>query len=308
MKAVVYTKYGPPEVLQLKEVGKPVPGDNEVLIKVRATTVTSGDVRLRGFIFPRKYWLLTRMVFGLRKPRKITLGSEFSGEIEEVGKNVKLFKRGDKVLGSSGMRFGTYAEYICLPEKGMLAIKPANMTFEEAAAVPFGGLTALCFLRKGNIRSGDKALIYGASGGVGTAAVQIARSFGAGVTGVCSAANLELVKSLGAESVIDYNKENFAEHGGPYNIVFDAVGKISKWNLRKVLASNGAFVSVAKGLTKAKTEDLIFLKDLIEAEKLKTVIDRRYPLEQIAKAHSYVEKGHKKGNVVITLEHNMQTS
>jgi NADPH:quinone reductase-like Zn-dependent oxidoreductase len=327
MKAIVCTKYGPPDVLQLQEVAKPIPRENEVLVKVYATTVTSSDVRIRSFTYPPWFWLLGRLMFGFRKPRKTIPGDEFAGIVESVGKDVKLFNEGDQVFGM-GTSFGLgggNAEYKCVPEDKGLALKPSNTTYEEAAAIPFGGMTALGFLKKANIRSGQRVLIYGASGSVGTYAVQIAKHFGAEVTGVCSTANLEMVKSQGADKVIDYNREDFTRSGQTYDVIFDTVMKTSFSCCRSSLKQRGVYITVdwpliqalwasitrskkvVFGLGSTETEDLIFLKELIEAGKLNPVIDRCYPLEQIVEAHRYVDKGHKKGNVVITIEHNKKT-
>jgi NADPH:quinone reductase-like Zn-dependent oxidoreductase len=303
MKAMVCTKYGKPDVLQLEEVEKPIPKENEILIKIHATTVTSGDCRVRSFNSPLLLWLPMRIVLGLRKPRKSILGVELAGEVEDVGKNVTRFKKGDQLFAMTGMKFGGYAEYICLPEKGTIAVKPENVTYEEAASISFGGTTALHFFRKGTIQTGQKVLIYGASGAVGTAAVQLANYYGAEVTGVCSAKNSELVKSLGADLVIDYQNEDFTEKQERYDLIFDAVGKITKNQCKEALALNGRFVSVeGQGIAKVQTKDLLLLKKLMEEGQIQSVIDRCYSLEQVPEAHEYVETGHKIGSVVVTLK------
>jgi NADPH:quinone reductase-like Zn-dependent oxidoreductase len=325
MKAIVCTKYGPPDVLQLKEVEKPTPKDNEVLIKIFAAAVTAEDpLNRKGNLF------IIRFATGLLKPKKLIQGAEFAGEIEATGKDVKLFKEGDQVFGSTGTDFGCYAEYVCMPEEGFLAIKPANMTYEEATPV-CGALAAWNFLKeKANVQNGQRVLINGASGAVGSAAVQIAKYFSAEVTGVCSTTNVEMVKSLGADKVIDYTKEDFTKTGQSYDIIFDAVSKSTFSRCKGTLTQKGVYLSTvlrlpillqmlwtskigkkkaifsATGL-RPVPERLLFLKELIkliEAGKVRTVIDRRYSLEQVAKAHRYVEQGHKKGNVVITFEHN----
>ena len=300
MKAIVSTKHGPPEVLQLKEVEKPEPKENEVLIKVHAATVTQGDVMLRK-LHPLMY--IPMRLFGVR--RKKIPGHEFAGKIESVGVDVRRFKAGDRVFGTTtGLSVGANAEYICLPEeweKGVLAIKPDNISYEEAAVLPVGGMTALYILRKGNILNGQKVLVFGASGSVGTYTVQLAKHhFGAEVTGVCSKANIELVNSLGADQVIDYTKEDVTKNGQIYDAVFDAVGKLSSSQGQNLIKENGVFLTV-QSTTSEESENLVTLKRLVEAGKIKTVIDKRYPLEQVAEAHRYVETGRKRGNVVITV-------
>lgn len=318
MKAVTFQKYGSPEVLQLKQIAKPAPGDNEVLIRIYATAVNSGDIRMR-----KADPFAVRFMLGLLKPKKELLGIVFAGTIEAVGKAVTKFNTGDKVYGSSFQNFGAYAEYLCLPETGVIAIKPVSLSHEEAAVIPFGGNTAVHFFHKAKIKAGQKVLIYGASGSVGTAAVQIAKYFKADVTAVCSAANSDLMKKLGADKVIDYTKEDFTKNGESYDIIFDAVGKSPFTGSVKSLKKDGYYLRVVHmsvsailrgwwismtsdkkvigGVANGRAEDLLFLNKLIEAGQLKPVIDKTYPLEQIAEAHSYVELGHKKGNVAITV-------
>jgi NADPH:quinone reductase-like Zn-dependent oxidoreductase len=327
MKAILHTKYGPPDELQFKEVEKPVPKANEVLIKIHATTVTTSDCNIRNLTFvPKLFFLPMRMQFGFTKPKNNILGLDLAGNVEAVGADVTRFKNGDQIFGTTEPAFGAHAEYICLPEDGVLTNKPANMTYEEAATIPVIGNTALYFIRDlGNIEAGDKVLIIGASGGIGTFAVQLAKYYGADVTGVCSTANVEMVKSLGADQVIDYTKEDFTQTGQTYDVVFDTVAKSSFSRCKSSLKKNGIYLvtipklavllqilwtsiigskKVKMGGAPAIIENLLFLKELIEAGKLKTVIDKRYPLDQTAEAFRYVEKGHKKGNVVITVEHN----
>jgi len=311
MKAVVCTKYGPPEVLQLREVEKTAPRNNEVCIHIFATAVTSSDSIIRGFKVAPSRWILGRLLLGLTKPRKPVLGLVLAGEIETAGKDVKRFQTGAPVYAFTQFRFGAYAEYTCLPEDSVMAVMPSNLTYEEAAAIPFGGLLALHYLRKGNVHSGQHVLIYGASGAVGTSAVQLAKHFGAIVTGVCSTTNVELVKSLGAETVIDYTKEEVMNRGERYDFIFDAVGKRKssplKVQLKQALTPNGKYLSVDDGSPKLHREDLVFLTELVEAGEIKPVIDRCYPLEQMVEAHRYVDQGHKKGNVVITMHQNNRT-
>jgi NADPH:quinone reductase-like Zn-dependent oxidoreductase len=331
MKAIVCTKFGPPDVLQLQEVAKPAPKDNEVLIRIYVTTVTAADCELRSLKFPLLLQLLARIGFGFRGPRKKILGQELAGEIEAVGKEVTRFRKGDQVFGWSGLRLGAYAEYTCLPEDGVLDIKPSNMTYEEAAVLPVGGLDAVHFLRKGHIQSGQKVLINGAGGSIGTFAVQLARYFGAEVTAVDSTGKLDMLRSIGADQVIDYTQADFTKSGETYDVIFDVVGKSSFTRSVRSLTHNGRYLLGNSRLSQRVrgqwtsrrsskqvilwaartaseyTEDFKFLTELIEAGKIHSVIDRCYPLEQTAEAHRYVDTGHKKGNVVITVEQNDNT-
>lgn len=332
MKAIVYTQYGSPDVLQLKEVEKPAPKDDEILIRVHAVSVNIGDLWARNFkaITPAKFtmplplWLPSRMYFGITKPRINILGNEFAGQVEAIGKDVKLFRKGDQVFGYCGASMGANAEYLCMAEKGLIALKPSNMSYEEAAVVPYGAITALNLLRKVNLQLGQKVLINGASGGIGSAAVQLAKHFGAEVTGVCGTPRLEFVKALGADHVIDYTKEDFTQNGESYDLIFDILGKRSFAQCQNSLKPNGVYLlasfkmkqifqmlwtsrtggrQVICALSSESPADLIFIKELAEAGKIKTIIDKRYPLEQTAEAHRYVETGHKKGSVVITVAH-----
>ncbi|MDH3374734.1 MAG: NAD(P)-dependent alcohol dehydrogenase [Gammaproteobacteria bacterium] len=323
MRAIIWPKYGPPDVLQLKVVETPTPKGDEVLIKVVAATVFAGDCEMRRFDFPMSFWLPLRLMFGLRKPkRKVQiLGQELAGEIEAVGKDVTQFKKGDQVFAPAE-KFGAYADYICLPATDAIARKPANMSYEEAATVPVGGLNALHFVRKGNVQTGDEVLINGAAGSIGTFAVQIAKIAGAEVTAVDSSRKLDMLRSIGADEVIDYTQEDFTRNGKTYDVIIDVVGKSSYSRSVTSLNENGRYVlgnprfsglfkglwtsltsskKVIAALTGYKAEDLVCLKDLIEAGKMKTVIDRRYPLEDIVEAHRYVETGQKTGHVVITV-------
>jgi NADPH:quinone reductase-like Zn-dependent oxidoreductase len=336
MKAIVYTEYGSPDVLKLSEVPKPTPKDNEILIKVHATSVKIGDLWTRNFkaISPRQFsmsfpfWVLTRLTFGVNKPKINILGAEFAGKVEAAGNKVTLFKKGDPAFGYRGPAFGANAEYLCMAENGLVTIKPSNMTFAEAATVPYGALTALNLLRKVNIQRGQKILINGASGGIGSYAVQLAKHYGAEVTGVCSTPSVDLVKMLGAEHVIDYTKEDFTQNGKTYDVIFDVLGKSSFSRSKNSLTENGIYLlasfktpqlwqmlttslrggkKVICALSSETPADLLHIKELVEAGKIKTIIDKRFPLEQMAEAHRYMEAGKRVGNVVIILEHDDKT-
>ena len=300
MRAAVYERYGPPEVVELRDVEKPAPKPNEFLVKIHAATLAAGDWRMR-----RASPFLARLFNGLLRPKRVNiLGFELAGRIQAVGTHVVRFNVGDDVFAFTGFGFGAHAEYRCLPESGkpetngLVALKPARLTYDEAAAIPVGGITAQAFVRKAGVRAGDAVLVYGASGSVGTYAIQICKHIGAKVTGVCSTSNLELVRSLGADEVVDYTREDFSRRGRIYDVVFDAVGKLASAKRKRTLKEGGVFVSVASS-AKLRSDDLERLKELVEAGRLKPVIDRRYTLEDVAQAHDYVERGHKKGNVVI---------
>jgi NADPH:quinone reductase-like Zn-dependent oxidoreductase len=328
MKAIVWTKYGSPEGLRLRDVPKPTPKDNEVLIRIHATTVTAGDCEIRSMKLPLAFKVPLRIILGLRKPRNIILGQELAGEIEEIGKDVTLFRTGDRVFAWAGIRLGGYAEYACLPGKGVMALIPSNMTYAEAATLPVGGLEAANFIRKGDIRRGEKLLINGAGGSIGTYAIQIAKYLGADVTAVDSTEKLDMLRSIGADHVVDYTREDFTRRGKTYDVIFDVVGKGSFSRGLKALRPNGRYLlgnfrpfhrirarlvsggsnkQVISSASKSASEtagDINYLKELIEAGKIRPVIDRCYPLEQTAEAHRYVEAGHKKGNLVIMVVHN----
>lgn len=302
MRAVVCTRYGPPEVLELRDLPKPAPRSDEACIKIFATSASASDCIVRAFNVPRRLKLPMGAVLGFRRPRNPILGLVLAGEVESVGTEVTQFTPGDQVYAFTAFRFGAYAEYKCLPEKAILARKPPNVTYEEAAAIPYGGLLALYFLREASIATRRRVLVYGASGAIGTSAVQLAKHFGAEVTGVSSAVNLGLVKSLGADTVIDYTKEDFTRNGARYDLIFNAVGK-RKATLRAEgsLTPGGRHMTVDDSSPKLRAEDLAFLTELVEAGRLRPVIDRSYRLEQIVEAHRYVDQGHKKGNVVIAV-------
>jgi len=306
MKVVICTKYGEPEVLQLRTIEKPIPKDNEILIKIVATSVTASDCIIRSLNLPTLLKVSARLALGFTKPRKPILGLVLSGTIEDIGSKVTKFKKGEKVFAHTYMNFSTYAEYVCISEKSGISPMPENLSFEQAAAIPYGGTLALYFLQKAKIKKGQNVLVYGASGANGTLAVQIAKKYGAIVDGVCSATNLELVRSLGAESVYDYTSKNFNLDNGKYDLIFDAVGKKKSSGLKykKALKPNGKFISVDDGNPGKKSvsqENLMILKDMAEKKEIKPIIDKIYPIEQIIEAHRYVDKGHKKGNVIITI-------
>jgi NADPH:quinone reductase-like Zn-dependent oxidoreductase len=331
MKAIVYTEYGPPEVLHVEEMAKPVPKENEILIRVHAAPVNYGDLTARNFknISPREFnmplllWLLAKLAFGLRKPRNPILGSEFAGVVEEAGRQVKGFQKGDPVFGYRGQNMGAYAEYLCMPEGGMVAIKPSNLTFEQAAAVPYGAITALSLLRKAGLKSEQKILIHGASGGIGSAAVQLAKALGAEVTGTCSTPRVELVRALGADRVLDYTREDFTQGSETYDLIFDILGRSSFSRCKRVLRPGGVYLlasfkgkqllqmlgtrlrgdrKVVCAFSSEKPEDLIFLRELAEAGTFRPIIDSCYAMEQAAGAHRHAEQGQKKGSVIITLQ------